>query len=73
MYVFHPICFAMCTKYLYVNNIFLNIIIQFGVVLIIATISFYGYEFFSHSFKNFSQYLNKKFETTNSKVTNLIP
>lgn len=67
LYVFHPICFAMCIKYFYFNNIFLNIIIQFGVVLIIATISFYGYESFFLRFKNYFQYSDKRSEIKNSK------
>ena len=67
LYVFHPICFAMCLKYFYFNNIFLNIIIQFGLVLVIATISFYCYESFFLKFKNYFQYFSKKLAIKKSR------
>jgi peptidoglycan/LPS O-acetylase OafA/YrhL len=44
LYVYHPLCFLICTKYFTTNNFFVNIGVAFLFAYIIATISFYFIE-----------------------------
>ena len=63
LYVFHPICFVICMGLFKSGNIVLNFIFEFGSAIIIASISFYGYESFFLRFKNYFQYSDTKVQT----------
>ncbi|WP_426671929.1 acyltransferase family protein [Mucilaginibacter sp. McL0603] len=66
LYVFHPLCFIFYYYYFPGNNIWINAICCFSISIIIATISFYGFEI--HFLK-----LKRYFETAGWREKSALP